>query len=215
MYNKFVMNKVDKTKLSILILLIICTIAIVVSCVVFVNRENNGSGNSNNSSDVSFNYGSSIVALLGDNIDLSPKEENISLIYSSSNKDVLSVSQNGIASTKKCGNVDVKIYKDKNLVKSVNIIIKTNYTIELVSNCTYNNKTFTLSAKTACFKLIFVNSSNSTLNISFNFNFEYDSGISIMKNLSGIWITADNNGSFTIKDSNLNISLTFNVIKNY
>ncbi len=215
MYNESMKNKLDKFKLSLLILLIICTIAIVVTCVIFVNNENNKSGNSNNSSQVSFDYGSSIIALLGDEIDLSPKEENISLIYSSSDKDVLSISQNGIASTKKCGNVDVKIYKDKDLVKSVNIIIKTNYSIEIVSNCTYTNKTFTLNAKTACFKLNFLNSLNQVLNISFDLTFESESGISIMKNLSGIWITANNNGSFTIKDSDLNISLTFNVIINY
>ncbi len=211
------MKKGNLIKTLTLIFLILCTVAIVVVCAVFVNNENNKNhGDSNNSgnspSSYSFSYGNTLTVYLYETISFAPTNALQLLIYSSSDSEVFSISQNGNATANKCGNVTVTVREGDKAIKTVSVTIVANYTFKS-QNCAYANNTITMSSSFATVEFCMLDRNSNEIDCASTYTLT-STGVRAYQNFGLLTIEAEENGSFTLTFDDINLVVTINVVVN-
>lgn len=209
------MKKANLLKSLALVFLILCTVAIVVVCAVFVNNENNKNGgntddNTNTPSSYSFTYGDSLTMCLYEIVDFSPTNTTQLLIYTSSDNSILTISQNGSATANKCGSATISVREGDKIIKTVTVNIIANYTFEC-ENCTYSNGIITMTSYFATVNFCLLDKNLNKVDNNPDYTISA-TGVMVYNNFGMITIEADENGSFTLTFEEINLEVTINVI---
>ncbi len=189
-------------------------IAIVVMCIMFLcapsqNGDTNNTGN--DSSSYSFDYGSDVDLLFGDTFDLSPKETKTALFYAPMELGIVSISQDGLLTTHKCGSVTIKIWDGEDLIKTVDISISIKCALVDLGNCSVENNTIFMASTTCFFNIAIINSNNSPVPVEELPTLSTSEGISTQLKLGSFWISATKDGTLTISFPNIDAEYTLNI----
>ena len=198
-------------------LVLLCTLIISTACIIFYSRENNefdDTSNHSSSARISFNYDDEISIYYGDSIDLSPTETSTPLIYTSSNTEILTVSEGGLVTTKKCGEAVVKIRNGTELIKTVKISIELNYEINNLSNCVFSGHQILLNSPSASFALSAKNSKNEEVKENIKVEICTSEGLTCKMKMFSYFLNASKNGSLTIKFPEVNYEVSYQVVLN-
>ena len=188
-------------------------ITIIVLCVMFFCSPPNGNSNNpdNSTSSYSFDYGNNLNLLFGDTFNLAPKETNSELFYAPMDLGIVSISQDGVLSTHKCGSTTIKIWDGEELIKTVNIYIAIKCVLVDFGNCTVEDNTIFMSTPTCFFNVSVVNTNNKTIPIEEQPVFSFSEGITIQYKLGSIWLSATKDGTLTISFTNIDAEYTMNI----
>ena len=193
------------------IVLALCTLAIVIACVIF-NDNNNGKINDPPSENtpvaIEFDYEDELTICLGEKLCLAPKEKTINLIYKTSNSEILTVDETGNVETKKCGEVEVKISNGIEEIKTVKILIKLNFEILNTNSCIFEEGCLVLESNFAIFDISFKNSLGEELKEGESIEVEGSENILAHIKVGSVWVNANEDGFIKLKITPLNYELT-------
>ena len=212
------MKKSKKIYLIICSILVVCTLSIVIACVILSGNnddwENNDSGGIvPKANSFQFAYGDVVSIYLGDEFSLAPKNTTSILVYTSMDTDILSVSQDGEVTTKKCGETSVNIRNGTEIVKSVKVQVDLDFNIKEMNNCTYSQDTIYLSGNFATFNISLTNSKGEEVETAEAFEVTASSGIDASVKFGSIWLNASADGEILIDFGQLNYSVPLKVIQ--
>lgn len=192
---------------SILSIVAIITIGIITLCIVFILQPEGGNSNNNGSdtsSSFSFDYGNKIDLLYGDTFNLAPTNSNLPLLYVPEDTAILSVNSSGDILINKCGSTTVEIYDSSVLVKEVTISVKLNCSIVPKAGCEFIDGKLVMNTKTCCFNASIINSKNKVVVTNEIPSLTATTGISAQIKFDSFWVTAENEGTITIKFEAIN-----------
>jgi len=213
------MKKSKKVYLAFYLIIAICTLSIVIACVILYNNDDKPNESSKQESppaetNYQFSFGEELSLCFGDEFWLTPTNSTASLVYTSMDTSVLIVNQEGKVETKKCGETEVKIREGTKEVKRVKIKIYLNYKIDNTYNCSVYENVLHMDNGFATFNISFVNSKQEEIKESALFEIESSTGVSAQIKLGSIWVSATSNGELTFKIPEINYELILNIVIN-
>ena len=193
------MKKYKKSYLITAFVMIICTLSIIVACIILPNLKTPSENEGKESCPVyNFPYEDVICINYGDEVSLAPLNEMLGLTYSATDEDIISISQSGQVKTKKCGETEVIIRNGTKVIKTTTVKVNFKYEITNTFNCSFMQNKIFLSSSSAAFCLSIVNSNGEQIDHVERMEVSATEQIDAKVKLGTIWVEAETDGQIFI-----------------
>lgn len=161
-----------------------------------------------------FSYQNTRHIYLGDETSFAPTitKGNVNAMYSTSDSSIATIDAEGKINTLKCGEVDINVLIENQVVKTCHVTISAKFTINSVFNCEVSEYSISVSSgQLAAISISLFNHKGEDIISNYDYSISTTNDIEFSDIFSRIEITAINSGEIIINYENMNTTLILNV----
>ena len=162
----------------------------------------------------SFDYEDTKLLNLGDEMCFAPTvtKGNVNASYTTSEPSVATIDENGMINTLKCGETDICVLVDNEIVKTCHVSVSLKFKIEGSQNCKVEKNTVTVpKGEMSLISVRFLNNKDEEIISNFNCSISVTEGITYENKFGSIQFSANTSGTITVSYDDLDVQLTIYV----